>query len=107
MHDGRFAHNDLNWRNILVRPDGDQPRVWLFDCPNGRRWVWPFLGFRIAKDLTHLDKMGRRYLRASQRWRFFRHYCRGMAKSPQAKALARRVLRRKVNNKYRPMPLQA
>ncbi len=102
MHDARFTHNDLNWRNILVVPGVLLPEVWVFDCPSGRRWVWPFLGFRIAKDLTHLDKMGRRHLRATQRWRFFKYYCRGLTKTREAKKLAWKVLARNVAAKYRP-----
>lgn len=103
MHDAGFAHNDLNWRNILVLPDAEQPRTWVFDCPSGRRWVWPFLNFRIAKDLTHLDKMGRRWLRATQRMRFFMAYCGHRPLQRADKQLARTVLRRTVNAKYQPV----
>ena len=103
MHEAGFAHNDLNWRNILVSRDGSCPRTWIFDCPSGRRWVWPFLGFRITKDLTHLDKMGRRYLRATQRMRFFKAYCQCDRLSAADKRLVRKVLGRKVNAKYQPI----
>lgn len=77
LHQHRFTHNDLDWRNILVVP-ADQantvPRVLFFDCPGGRFWCWPFLEHRIIKDLAHLDKLGRRYLSPRQRLCFYQLY---------------------------------
>ena len=35
MHDHRFTHNDLKWRNLLI---DDQARLFLIDCPNGDFW---------------------------------------------------------------------
>lgn len=32
MHDHRFTHNDLKWRNLLI---DDQAKLYLIDCPNG------------------------------------------------------------------------
>lgn len=101
LHDYGFAHNDLNWRNVLIT-EHPQLRVYFFDCPTGRRWIWPFRDFRIAKDLAHLDKMGRRYLSRTQRLRFFLYY-RGHARLDAAdKKVLRRVLGRVLDAKYTP-----
>ncbi len=35
MHDQRFTHNDLKWRNLLI---DDQQTLYLIDCPNGDFW---------------------------------------------------------------------
>jgi len=38
IHDERFYHDDLKWRNILVRragEDGELAEVFWIDCPNG------------------------------------------------------------------------
>ncbi|MFP3458146.1 lipopolysaccharide kinase InaA family protein, partial [Psychrobacter sp. SIMBA_152] len=48
MHDNRFTHNDLKWRNLLV---DDQARLFLIDCPNGDFWHGFWLKYRITKDL--------------------------------------------------------
>lgn len=71
MHSKKFTHNDLDWRNILVTDEMD---VYFFDCPGGRFWVWPFLEYRIIKDLSHLDKIARECI--SLRWRlwFYKQY---------------------------------
>lgn len=71
MHANRFAHNDLKWRNLLVDQQG---RLFFIDCPNGGFWCWPFLGYRIVKDLACLDKVARRVLSRSQRLRFYLQY---------------------------------
>lgn len=78
MHDRGFTHNDLDWRNILISPtvsaEGEKPSVYFFDCPSGRHWVWPFLEYRIIKDLSHLDKIARDCLPARWRLWFYRQY---------------------------------
>lgn len=72
MHAHGFAHNDLKWRNLLV--DG-QGNLFFIDCPNGAFWCWPFLDYRVVKDLACLDKVARRVLSRSQRLRFYLRYC--------------------------------
>ena len=99
LHQHRFAHNDLNWRNILVVPD-DDPQVYLFDCARGRRWIAPFLQFRIVKDLTHLDKFGQVYLSRTQRLRFYLTYCGEQRLSAASKRRLRRVLSRQVGARH-------
>lgn len=101
MHDAGFAHNDLNWRNVLVSPE-PEPRTWIFDCPRGRRWFGPFRRYRVVKDLTHLDKLGRRWLSRSQRLLFFQAYCGHAVLTKADRRLLRRVLARPVHDKYQP-----
>lgn len=71
MHEKNFTHNDLDWRNILVT---DALNVYFFDCPGGRRWVWPFLEYRIVKDLSHLDKIACDCLPLRWRLWFYQQY---------------------------------
>lgn len=71
MHDNRFTHNDLKWRNLLV---DDQSTVFLIDCPNGAFWVSFMLRYRITKDLACLDKVAKYHLSATQRLRFYLQY---------------------------------
>ena len=73
LHDHRFAHNDLKWRNILVQ-EGDVAKVFLIDCPAGRFWVEPFLSYRIVKDLASLDSIAKYQLTRTQRMRFYHYY---------------------------------
>lgn len=101
LHKIGFAHNDLNWRNLLVT-EHDGLKVYFFDSPRGRRWPWPLRSFRIAKDLTHLDKLGRRYLSRSQRLRFYLAYLGHNNLTKKDKKLLARILRRQVDKKYRP-----
>ncbi|WP_373187423.1 lipopolysaccharide kinase InaA family protein [Halopseudomonas sp.] len=74
MHDQRFAHNDLKWRNILV-DEKPYPDVFMIDCPSGSFWWGPLLEYRIIKDLACLDKLGKQVLSRSQRLRFYHDYC--------------------------------
>lgn len=71
LHDNKFAHNDLKWRNILVDA---QDKVYFIDCPTGRFWYGPFLQYRIIKDLACLDKVAKKQLSRSQRLRFYLQY---------------------------------
>lgn len=73
LHDAGFAHNDLKWRNLLVT-GGEQPSVYLIDCPNGGYWWGIFLKYRMIKDLACLDKVGKYQLSRSQRLRFYLDY---------------------------------
>ena len=73
MHDHRFAHNDLKWRNLLVE-QGAIPTVHLIDCPCGCHWWWPFLEYRVVKDLACLDKVAKYHLTRTQRLRFYLEY---------------------------------
>lgn len=71
LHEHRFAHNDLKWRNLLVN-EADQ--LFLIDCPAGDFWWGPFLHHRIVKDLACLDKVAKHQLSRTQRLRFYLQY---------------------------------
>ncbi|WP_339478292.1 MULTISPECIES: lipopolysaccharide kinase InaA family protein [unclassified Pseudomonas] len=71
MHDHRFTHNDLKWRNLLI---DDRSRLFLIDCPNGAFWRGFWLKYRITKDLACLDKVAKYHLSATQRLRFYLQY---------------------------------
>ena len=71
MHDHRFTHNDLKWRNLLI---DDQSRLFLIDCPNGDFWRGFWLKYRITKDLACLDKVAKYHLSWTQRLRFYFQY---------------------------------
>ena len=71
MHDHRFTHNDLKWRNLLI---DDEARVFLIDCPNGDFWRGFWLKYRITKDLACLDKVAKYHLSWTQRLRFYFQY---------------------------------
>jgi tRNA A-37 threonylcarbamoyl transferase component Bud32 len=91
LHEGGFAHNDLKWRNILVEL-GEDPAVYLIDCPQGLFLRGPLLSRGLAKDMACLDKLGRTALSRSDRLRFYL-MTRNMATlSKRAKREIRRVL---------------
>lgn len=92
LHIHRFSHNDLKWRNLLVR-DGDQPDVHLIDCPSGEYRRGPFLRYRIIKDLACLDKIAKYRLSRTQRLRFYLEYVGKSALDAGDKARIRRILR--------------
>jgi hypothetical protein len=71
MHENRFTHNDLKWRNLLI---DEQSRLFFIDCPNGDFWRGFWLKYRITKDLACLDKVAKYQLSATQRLRFYLQY---------------------------------
>lgn len=74
LHGRSFTHNDLKWRNVLVTLDNERPQVFLIDCPAGQWWPWPFLEYRIIKDLACLDKVAKYHLSRTRRLRFYHEY---------------------------------
>lgn len=89
LHEHRFTHNDLKWRNLLVNGQGE---LFLIDCPSGSFWWGPWLRQRIVKDLACLDKVAKHQLSRSQRLRFYLHYrqCSGLQAAD--KPMIRQVL---------------
>ena len=90
MHDQRFTHNDLKWRNLLI---DDQARLFLIDCPNGDFWRGFWLKYRITKDLACLDKVAKYHLSATQRLRFYLQYCQRARLNADDKRRVRHVVR--------------
>jgi hypothetical protein len=90
MHDHRFTHNDLKWRNLLI---DDQARLFLIDCPNGNFWRGFWLKYRITKDLACLDKVAKYQLSATQRLRFYLQYSQRTRLNAADKKRIRHVVR--------------
>ena len=90
MHDRRFVHGDLKWRNLLVDA---QDKVFLIDCPSGAFWWPPFLEYRVIKDLACLDKLARRHLSRSRRLRFYLDYVQRQTLDAADKQRLRKILR--------------
>lgn len=90
MHDHRFTHNDLKWRNLLVN---DEAELFFIDCPTGSFWWGPLLRYRVVKDLACLDKVAKRVLSRTQRLRFYLQYCGRSRLSNGDKRHVRQVLK--------------
>lgn len=73
MHDKRFIHNDLNWRNLLVTIDA-LPQVYVIDCPAGRPVYLKGNRRGLVRDLAFLDKMAKDALSRTDRLRFYLRY---------------------------------
>jgi tRNA A-37 threonylcarbamoyl transferase component Bud32 len=78
LHQARFTHSDLNWRNILAKQTLKSAVLYFFDMPLGRRRSITFRHF-VLKDLTLLDRKGREHLSKTDRLRFYKAY-RGIDK---------------------------
>lgn len=91
IHQNRFGHNDLKWRNVLVTLDA-QPEVYFIDCPSGRCWWGPFLEYRRIKDLACLDKVAKQVLTRTQRLRFFKLYKGANRLNPGSKKEIRKIV---------------
>lgn len=92
MHQKKFAHGDLKWRNLLVTHT-DPPQLYLIDCPAGRFWPWPFLQYRKNKDIACLDKVAKHVLSRTQRLRFFLDYLGKDRLERKSKKQLRNILR--------------
>lgn len=68
IHEARFFHNDLFWRNILVQwSPGEDPKLWWIDCPRGRFSRGIFQSRRRIKDLAALDKSAKKLFSLRER----------------------------------------
>ena len=95
MHDVDFYHIDLQWRNILVRFEGESEgaRAFLIDAPRGgRRLLWARRRHGQLRDLSSLDKLARFYLTRTQRLRWFTRYTKRRRISPSDRRLIRAIL---------------
>lgn len=92
LHQNKFIHNDLKWRNILIDKDS---RVYLIDCPLGGFWRGYLLHYRIIKDIKCLDHLAKINLRRAQRLAFYKIYADTERLSPNDKTFIREMLNRK------------
>lgn len=92
MHADGFYHRDLKPRNILVRFEGDEPKLYFFDCPKGYRPSR--LRFRrcVVRELAHIERDLRGRVRRSDLMYLFKQYCGCDRLSSENKALAREAL---------------
>lgn len=92
LHDARFVHHDLFWRNILLS-GARLDHFYLIDAHKGRCW-WPWAETASrAKDLATLDAPAPWFFRRSERLRFLLHYRQHARLTAADKQLIRRVLR--------------
>ncbi len=73
LHENKFVHIDLKWRNILVTMD-KKPKVFFIDFPSGSKKFGPLLNYGIIKDLACLDKIARFHLSKTTRLKFYLAY---------------------------------
>jgi len=92
IHQNGFVHNDLKWRNILVDPRDGQTKIFMIDCPLGRKMFGPFLARGVVKDLACLDKVARNVLSRTDRLRFYLRYARKSKLSRADKLRIRSIL---------------
>lgn len=99
LHQNRFCHNDLHWRNILIqqKEQNAEPKIYLIDCPSGKRLWWPFLYYRKLKDLASLDKLAPIYLTRTQRLKFYLEYRQITKLSNDDKIIIKGVFARKAS----------
>lgn len=97
LHEHQFCHNDLHWRNVLIQQHSvnDEPKIFLIDCPSGKRLFWPFLYHRKLKDLASLDKLAAKYLSRTQRLTFYLEYRQIKRLSKKDKTMIKGVFARK------------
>lgn len=74
LHDKGFVHGDLKFRNILVG-FGNDPEVYIIDCPDGAIKKSVLLARGVVKDLACLDRTAKEYLSRTQRLSFYKRYC--------------------------------
>lgn len=91
MHDAKFIHKDLNWRNILVKTQG-KPEIFFIDCPSGAKQCGLSLKRGKLRDLAHLDKVGRQLLSKSQQLRFYLRYQQIDKLSPKDKVFIEQIV---------------
>jgi tRNA A-37 threonylcarbamoyl transferase component Bud32 len=92
LHEQRFVHHDLFWRNIILTGETLE-RFALIDAHKGRVWRAGAAQQSRAADLAALDAPAPWYFRRTERLRFFLRY-RGHARlTPEDKALLRATLR--------------
>jgi tRNA A-37 threonylcarbamoyl transferase component Bud32 len=92
IHQKRFSHVDLKWRNILVTM-AEPPRVFFIDCPAGRIRKGPGLERWIVKDIACLDKVAKKCLSRTQRLRFYMAYGQLKCLDAEKKQHIRKILR--------------
>lgn len=97
IHDRNFFHDDLKWRNVLVRRVGERDErveVFWIDCPNG--YFDRTGGLRskhgVIKDVATLDHLAWRNCTDEERMYFLSLYTGFSLDDPQLKEFGRKVV---------------
>ena len=90
LHEKRFIHTDLKWRNILVTQI-KKPKVYLIDCPAGNIEKSLFFTRGRVKDLACLDKIAKSQLSIKQRLRFINEYNKKNKLNKKDKVFLRKI----------------
>jgi tRNA A-37 threonylcarbamoyl transferase component Bud32 len=91
IHQNKFIHADLKWRNILVTKDS-KPEVYFIDCPTGRKLFGPFFNHWRIKDLACLDQIARDHLKGTTRLKLYKNYTGRNNLSEKDKKIIRKIL---------------
>jgi len=92
MHEHRFVHGDLYWRNILLSGESLE-HFHLIDAHHGRIWNrWQERRCR-ASDLAALDAVAPGFVSKTRRLRFLLDYLSQPRLTAEGRALAREILR--------------
>lgn len=92
IHAHNFYHQDLKWRNILVRANGDQTELFWIDCPKGDfTRSAAHQSRRALKDCATLDKLGRRHCTKEERLRFVAGYLDQPVDAPEVATSAQAI----------------
>ena len=108
IHDHHFYHEDLKWRNVLVRRVGERGgkvEVFWIDCPNGNFDRTRFLRRKhgVIKDIATLDHVAYKRCSTKERLHFLSVYTGLALDEPKLKKFADEVLSyRKRKGKRRP-----
>ena len=92
IHAHNFYHQDLKWRNILVRANGDQTELFWIDCPKGDfTRSAAHQSRRALKDCATLDKLGRLHCTKEERLRFVAGYLDQPVDAPEVATFAQAI----------------
>ncbi|MDQ8195143.1 lipopolysaccharide kinase InaA family protein [Coraliomargarita sp. SDUM461004] len=91
MHAQGFIHEDLKWRNLLVKPQPNAAELYWIDCPKGGFRRGPTLARKKLKDCATLDKLARVRCSLTERQRFLTAYLNRPLESPEVAALCEQI----------------
>jgi tRNA A-37 threonylcarbamoyl transferase component Bud32 len=92
IHAHNFYHQDLKWRNILVRANGDQTELFWIDCPKGDFTKSATHQKRRAlRDCATLDKLARLRCTKEERMRLVVGYLDQPVDAPEVATFAQAI----------------
>ena len=92
LHAQHFYHQDLKWRNVLARTNGDRAELFWIDCPKGDFTQSSMHQKRRAlKDCATLDKLARLRCTQEERLRFVAGYLNQPVEAPEVATFAQAI----------------